>query len=106
MNAEAQRYSAKSCRFSFAAKQVNCPCSFLFRSYIERHVISLGKIFQLDGRRNIYLPKMITWHNNLLNFSKIAMHQQFKQKKNDSLEERATIHRILLSVMECSQSLL
>ena len=109
VNAEAKKYTAKAYGISCAAEHADYFRSFLLRSYFEKKVIGLGKLVQLGGRSNHYLPKAITWHNNfveecaivgLLNISKQAMDQPFNRKKTASTEETTSIRRILLSATE------
>ena len=109
INAESSKYTAKAYGISCATEHADYLRSFLLRSYFEKHVIGLGKLVQLGGRHNTYLPKAITWHNNfvdecsiisLLNVSKSAMDQPFQRKVTASKEETTTIRRILLSATE------
>jgi hypothetical protein len=109
INAEGKKFSAKAYGISCASEHADFFRSFLLRCYFETRIIGLGKLVQLGGKHNVYLPKAITWHNHfveecailfLSNISPTAMDQPFKRKKSASTEETTTIRRILLSVTE------
>jgi hypothetical protein len=106
INAKSKKYSTKTFVVICDAAHADFLRSLLLRSYHEKHIIGLGRLFLLGSKTNDQLPGAITWNNKfidessvltLVNISQSAMDQKFQRKATINAAETTTIRRILLS---------
>ena len=106
INASARKYQTKTFTIVCDAAHADFLRSILLRSYLEKRILGIGKVFQLGTRNAEHLPRAITWNNNfldgssvltLVNISRAAMDHPFDRKITVSNTESTTIRRLLLS---------